>query len=66
MAYSNYNVELIAGINGWTARVTDFNFNPIGPSGKADYGDLTGQFARLANLWSTYTIEEVYARFTPS
>lgn len=41
------------------------NFNQVGPASKADYGDLTGQFAKLANLWSTYTIEGVTARFTP-
>jgi len=42
VAYANYNVQLIASINGWAVKITDVNFNQVGPAAKADYGDLTG------------------------
>jgi hypothetical protein len=41
-AYNNYNIQLIAACNGWAVKITDVNFNQVGPSAKADYGDLTG------------------------
>lgn len=41
-AYNNYNIQLLAACNGWAIKITDVNFNQVGPASKADYGDLTG------------------------
>lgn len=46
--------------------LADGTFTPIGPSFGGLYGAATGQFAELADLWSTYRIDGVKARFNPT
>lgn len=57
---------MVAGVNGWAIRTTDSSFNQVGSVPRGDYGAATGQFAKLSNLWNTYRIKSVTARFTPA
>lgn len=57
---------MIAGVNGFIGQVRDNNYNLVGPLFKGDYGNATGQFSKMANLWNTYRVLSVHARFIPS
>jgi len=58
------DLQIVAGVNGWS-------YGTLVSGGvqnvtRRRYGESTGQFEKLAALWSTYRIKSVHIEFTPS
>lgn len=57
-------IEVFAGVNGWGYSCTQ-GTTQIGADAKL-YGDATGQFPELAQLWSTYRLDSLTVIWQPA
>jgi len=58
------DLKINAGVNAWGFETFYQGGQPQTVS--RPYGSTTGQFDKLAGLWSTYRIKSVHLEFTPS